>query len=151
MHTFESWLAELGRRKIDFILVGGLAVDLCGFSRSTFVMDILISVDSSNIRRLISALEDFGEGSGAQLTENDFSLEEGCIRINEDFPLDIFTMMSGKTWEDLLPYTCKKKIEDAEIHYLSPQGIIFLKSDSMRAKDQLDIQAMNRIIQEQKR
>jgi len=25
MHTFESWLAELGRRRVDFILVGGLA------------------------------------------------------------------------------------------------------------------------------
>ncbi|MFW6303758.1 MAG: DUF6036 family nucleotidyltransferase [Candidatus Sumerlaeota bacterium] len=139
-------MAELGRRRIDFILVGGLAVDLCGFARSTIDMDIVISSDPENIRSLIGALEYFGEGSGAQLTENDFPLKEGCIRVNEAFPLDIFTMMSGKTWEDLLPYTSITTIENIPIRHLSPEGIIMLKAGSTRPKDQLDIQAMQKII-----
>ena len=150
MHTFESWLAELARRKIDFILVGGLAVGMCGFSRATIDMDILVSTGKDNLKVLLEALNDFGEGSGAELTEDDFRPEEGCIRIMEDFPLDIFTLMSGYSYDDLLPYTNSRKLGDNEIKHLSAEGLILLKKSSERLKDRLDCEALGRLLDEEK-
>ncbi|MFW6255387.1 MAG: hypothetical protein ACOC54_01100 [Candidatus Sumerlaeota bacterium] len=150
MHTFESWLAELARRKIDFTLVGGLAVGMCGFSRTTIVMDILVSTEKDNLKALLEALGNFGEGSGAELTEEDFRPEEGCIRILEDFPLDIFTRMSGYSYDDLLPYANSRKLENDEIKHLSAEGLIMLKKSSERLKDRLDCEALARILAEEK-
>ncbi len=145
MHTFESWLVELTKAKIDYILVGGLAVDLCGYARSTLDMDILIAHNSENIGRLIAALEKFGRGSGSELTEDDLSLEEGCVRVNEDFPLDIFTVMSGKTYEDMIPFSDVTDVAGAAVRHISPEGIIMLKSSSSRPKDKLDVEAMREL------
>ncbi len=79
----------------------GLAVDLCGYSRVTHDVDIIIDYSRDNINRLISRLLNFGEGSAKELSYTDFDLEEGCIRIVGEFPLDIFTIIRSHTYEDL--------------------------------------------------
>ncbi len=79
------------------------------------------------------------------LTPDDFMLEEGSIRIVEDFPVDVFTIMSGHTYEDLLPLSSIHQIDQVEIVYLNAEGLIKLKSDSLRPQDQLDVQALQEI------
>lgn len=150
MNTFESWLVRMRKSEIDFILVGGLAVDLCGYARSTLDMDILISLAPENIERLLEALRGFGSGSGGTLESEDFAPQEGCIRINEDFPLDIFSQMQEKRYEDLLPWTRPYELKGHTIRHLSPEGIILLKSGSVRPKDQLDVSVMQDILEKEK-
>lgn len=147
--TFEDVLADLSQHNVKYLLVGGLAVALCGFVRTTLDIDILIQADEENIRRLLDRLKHFGEGSASELTPADFTLEEGSIRIVEDFPLDVFTIMSGDTYEDLLPLSSTHQIDDVEISYLNAEGLIKLKSSSLRPQDQLDVQALRAIQQRQ--
>ncbi|MEW6087101.1 MAG: nucleotidyl transferase AbiEii/AbiGii toxin family protein [bacterium] len=146
MKTYEELLEKLSENNIKYILVGGLAVDLCGFSRATEDVDILIESSKENINSLLKCLESFGEGSAKELKIEDFTPEEGCIRINEDFPLDIFTIMTGNTYNDLLPYSeifiTENKIE---IRYLNKEGLIKLKKHSVRPKDQLDVKELKRL------
>jgi predicted nucleotidyltransferase len=138
-------LADLSANGVDFILVGGLAVALVGYVRATEDVDILVEARSSNIRRLLDTLEGFGEGAARELEVRDFTLEEGAIRIVEDFPLDIFTQMSGYTYADLLRLAEEHELGDATIRYLNAEGLILLKAESLRPKDQLDVQALRRI------
>ncbi len=145
MDTFEKLLVGLRRSGVDYILVGGLAVMLCGYTRTTMDVDILVRHNSNNLERMLRALEDFGEGSAQELEVEDFTLEEGAIRVVEDFPLDIFTQMSGHTYEDLLSLTDEHQVRGVKIHYLNPEGLILLKEDSLRPKDQLDVQALKSI------
>ena len=146
MKTFEELLEGLSKHNIDYILVGGLAVDICGFTRATMDVDIIIEISKENIKKLLNCLESFGEGFAKELKPDDFTLEEGCIRIIEEFPLDVFTLIGGNTYQDLLPYTdifiTKKGIK---IRYLNADGLINLKKDSVRPKDQLDIQELKKI------
>ena len=143
--TFEDLLADLSQHGVKYLLVGGLAVALCGFVRTTLDVDILIQADEENILRLLERLEHFGEGAARALTPADFTLEEGSIRIVEDFPVDVFTLMSGHTYEDLLPLSSIHQIDQVEIVYLNAEGLIKLKSDSLRPQDQLDVQALQEI------
>ena len=143
--TFEELLADLSQHGVKYLLVGGLAVALCGFVRTTLDVDILIQADEENILRLLERLEHFGEGAARALTPADFTLEEGSIRIVEDFPVDVFTIMSGQTYEDLLPLSAIHPIDDVEIVYLNAEGLIKLKSGSLRPQDQLDVQALREI------
>ena len=143
--TFESLLDGLVQRRIEFILVGGLAVCLNGFVRLTEDVDILIKNSPENVERLIAFLKLFGEGSGSTLTPSDFTDEPGAIRISEDFILDVFVRMNGKTFVDLMPHTRGFRLNsENSVHYLTTQGLIETKRGSVRDKDQFDLIVLTR-------
>ena len=140
--TFLELLIHLSRHQVKYILVGGLAVDFCGYSRATHDVDIIIKYSETNINLLLSCLSHFGQGSAKELSYEDFDLEEGCIRIVEDYHLDIFTVMRGNVYQDLLQYVEIDNIAGTEIPYLNAKGLIELKKDSIRPKDQIDVQVL---------
>jgi hypothetical protein len=149
MNAFEKLLVNLNQADVEFILVEGLAVALCGYVRATEDVDILIHADRANVERLLECLQGFGEGAASELDPEDFALEEGAMRVIEEFPLYIFTQMSGYTFRDLLSFTEPHTIEDATIRHLSIDGLLMLKSDSQRPKDQLDVHALKAIQREE--
>src|SRR5687767_9064461 len=100
---FEKLLAKLARSGVDFAVVGGLAVVLNGYGRVTEDADILVSDAAENLQRVIDVLTQWGDGAARELTLADFPPQEGSIRVTEDFPLDIFTRMRGKTLDDFRP------------------------------------------------
>lgn len=145
MDTFANVLAALSRGDVDFIVVGGLAVAFAGFARVTDDVDILVDADPANLGRMLAVLEGFGEGAATELSPDDFPLEEGCVRVAEDFDLDIFSLMSGHTYADLLPLTSTRDVDGVPIRHLTAEGLIRLKGDSLRPKDQLDVATLRAI------
>ena len=139
---YEKLLAKLARAEIRFIIVGGVAVALNGFVRTTEDIDILIEASAENVTRLLDELRNFGEGYARELSPADFSDSEGAIRIIEDFPLDVFTMMRGKRYADLVGSTKTTRIDDVEVRYLNSEALIALKSDSQRDQDRIDVSAL---------
>lgn len=146
--AFEKLLADLSEASVDYILVGGLAVAFCGYVRATEDVDLLIRVDEENLQRLLNVLADFGEGAATELRVEDFTLEEGAIRVVEEFPLDIFTLMSGYRYEDLKSMTETRRVNDHTVRHLNVEGLLMLKEESLRSKDQTDVQALRRIQEE---
>jgi uncharacterized linocin/CFP29 family protein len=64
---YEKLLESLARADIKFIIVGGVAVALNGFVRTTEDVDILIERSPENIARVLQALSSFGEGHAREL------------------------------------------------------------------------------------
>jgi predicted nucleotidyltransferase len=139
---YEKLLAKLARAEVKFMIVGGVAVALNGFVRTTEDVDILIEASAENVTRLLDELGNFGEGHARELSPADFSDSEGAVRIIEDFPLDVFTMMRGKRYVDLVGSTKTTRIDDVEVRYLNAQALIALKSDSQRDQDRIDVSAL---------
>jgi len=148
---YEKLLEKLADADVKFIVAGGLAVALNGFVRTTEDVDILIDSSSENVARLLQTLENFGEGHARELSPADFSEVEGAVRIVEDFPLDIFTVMQGKKYSELISRANPTKIGAATIHFLDAETLMELKKTSQREKDQIDIAALRRIQQENKK
>ena len=63
----------------------------------------------------------------------------------EEFDLDIFVRMRGKTLDDFRTNLRYLESSDARIPYLSPADLIFLKEGSWREKDRLDVTALKEI------
>jgi hypothetical protein len=143
---FEKLLAGLARSGIDFAVVGGLAVVLNGYPRLTLDADILVQNSPENLNKLLEYLKTWGEGCARELKVGDFNVEQGSIRISEDFDLDVFVTMRGKSLDDFRPNLCYFASDDVQIAYLSPVDLIFLKEGSWREKDQLDVSAMKEIL-----
>jgi hypothetical protein len=141
---YERLLENLARGEVAFIVAGGVAVALNGFVRTTEDVDILVERSPANIARLLQALGHFGEGHARQLTSADFDDREGAVRIIEDFPLDVFTVMRGRRYADLIHSTEETRIGSETVRYLNAEALIALKEKSQREKDQIDISALRR-------
>jgi hypothetical protein len=137
---YEKLLAKLARAEVKFFIVEGVAVALNGFVRTTEDVDILIESSGENVQRLLGALSNFGEGRASELRPADFSDSEGAVRIIEDFPLDVFTVMQGKRYPDLIASTKSTRIDDVDVCYLDAEALIALKMDSQR--DRIDVSAL---------
>ena len=144
--TFESLLVKLARAGVDYLVAGGVAVCLNGFVRTTEDLDLLVDSSPENIQRLLTCLAGFGEGFARELAPADFPLEEGAVRVIEEFTLELFTMLRSRTFADLTTAARNLDIDGISIRYLSPQALIDLKSPSTREKDQLDVAILRRII-----
>ena len=144
---FEKLLVELARTGVDFAVVGGVAVSLNGFVRATDDVDILVRESPENIGRLLETLSHWGEGWARELKVEDFVPQEGSIRVMENFDLDIFTRMRGKSLEDFRLRLRYLEAEGVRIPYLSAADLISLKEGSWREKDQLDVTALKRFLE----
>lgn len=147
MSPFEKLLVELATADVRYVTVGGIACVFNGHVRTTQDVDILISVGQDNVRRLLNVLVGFGEGHARELSPSDFPLEAGAVRVVEDFPLDIFTLMAGLRYEDLTEHFRHWEGSSPPIPFLNASGLIRLKSDSVRERDRLDVLAL-RLIQQ---
>ncbi len=143
---FESVLAALSRGEVRYLVVGGIACVLNGLVRTTEDVDILVDAEPENVRRLLAVLETQGEGHARELHPQDFTDEEGAIRLVEEFPIDIFTRMGGRRYADLLPYRRMNSEGAAPIPYVDAEGLILLKSSSSRGQDRADVEALRQIV-----
>ena len=143
---YEKLLVGLVRSGVDFAVVGGVAVSLNGFVRATDDVDIIVDDAPENIERMLNHLVTWGEGWARELRIEEFKPQEGSIRVMEDFDLDIFTRMRGRSMSDFRPRLRRLLVNDVQVAYLSPEDLVFLKEGSWREKDQLDVSAMKEIL-----
>jgi hypothetical protein len=146
---YEGLLVGLARAGVDFAVVGGLAVILNGHPRLTQDVDILVDESPENIRRLLGYLVNWGEGWARELHPDEFSPQEGCVRISEDFDLDVFVRMRGRSLRDFGNELRTFEAQGVWLRYLSPSGLVELKDGSWREKDRLDVLAMREILRRQ--
>jgi hypothetical protein len=143
---FEKLLGTLAGSRVDFAVVGGLAVIFNGYPRLTLDADILVADTLENLQRLLECLKEWGEGWARELKVEDFAALEGAVRVMEEFDLDIFTRMNGKSLEDFRPRLRHLNAGGVRIPYLAPEDLIFLKEGSWREKDRFDVAALREII-----
>jgi len=146
--TFEKLLVILAEAGVEFVVVGGVAVTLHGYVRLTDDVDILIESSPTNIQRFLDSLANYGEGFARELSSEDFTDEEGAIRIVEETELsqvDVFTRMSGLRYLDLKMDASILSLHGHEIAYASKSALIRLKSNSVREKDQFDVAALRQL------
>lgn len=148
--SFEKLLVRLADAKVEFLVVGGVAVTLHGYARLTEDVDILVRRTPENIARLLGSLSTYGEGFARELSEADFTEEEGAIRIveeSEQSQIDIFTQMSGLKFDDAELDAPTFPLAGREIRYASKSTLLRLKEGSSRDKDRIDAAALRQLIQ----
>lgn len=146
--SFAKLLGLLADAGVDFVLVGGLAVTLQGYVRFTEDVDMLIGSSYRNIKLLLATLENWGEGFAHELSVDDFTDEEGAIRIVEEIEqcqLDLFTLMAGRKYDDVISDADHFLLDGREIHFASKSSLIDWKEKSGREKDRLDAMALREL------
>ena len=136
---------NLSKAEVKFLILGGAAVSLHGFSRMTTDIDILLQNTPENVARFLAAANQWGAGFSSSLTCDDFQ-GPGCVRIEEDFPLDVFTLLNGKPYEYFISDAANYEVADGlRVQCLSVAALIELKKGTLREKDQLDVTVLKRL------
>jgi hypothetical protein len=133
---------------VEYIMVGGFATNLHGFSRTTADLDIWIRDTKENRKKLGSVLQDLKLGNFKNITTMDFLPGWSAIRMSSGFELDIMTRLKSfteKNFEECYNVAPIAVIYDIPIHFLHINHLIKEKKTCGRPKDMLDVIELEKI------
>lgn len=133
--------------KVKYIMIGGFAVNLHGFHRTTNDVDIWIENTIQNRKALGKVLEQF---SYTDIDWEKIDLIPGWTNfcIGSDLFLDIIIEMKGLenyTFEDCFQMASEAEIEQIPIPFLHLNHLIQNKKITNRPKDKIDVIELERI------
>ena len=135
------------KEKVDYVLVGGVAVILYGMQRLTRDIDIFVKMDSQNIARLRRALHSvFNDSSIEEITYDELQ-RFPVIRYGtpNGFCIDILSQLGDvATYDDLESGSID--FENIKIRIATPETLYRLKKDTVRPEDKLDAKFLEEII-----
>lgn len=138
-------LARLQAEGVQYVLVGGQAVRLNGFSRATEDIDLLLPSSLENGRKVIRALGFLA--SAKELDPTWFAPPADApenIRVADDLLIDLLFAANGQTYESLQPHVRTLQVDGVAIRTLDIEGLLKTKTD-YRDKDRIDREALMRL------
>lgn len=132
-------LRRFQQEGVAYMLVGGQAVRLNGFVRSTEDVDVLLKPGRDNGERVIRSLRFLS--SSAELDpawfEPSADGEVENIRVADELLVDLLFAANGETYESLQRFVRELEVEGVTVKLLNIEGLLRSKTD-YREKDLLD-------------
>jgi predicted nucleotidyltransferase len=144
---FRDLLETLKDHHVDFVLIGGWAVALYGFARTTEDLDVLVRASSENSRRLVRALSEFGAPVAQHGVRENYFAEPGpAYRMGRKPVLvEILTRISGVDFDACVDDAELHVLGDTEVRVIGLDALIANKVASGRPKDLIDAEELRRI------
>jgi hypothetical protein len=132
----------LSEEKVEYLIIGGMAVNYYGYHRSTGDLDIWVAVTPENQERLAAALRKFG--FSAQAVKRRPLLEKPkFLRIGQPpLRVEIHSEISGVQFEDCYARCERFSINDIEFRVIALKDLRTNKQASGRTKDQADLESL---------
>lgn len=143
------WKA-LQNNNVQYIMVGGYATNLHGYQRFTGDLDIWLKDTLENRQLLRKAFKDCEMGDYPMIEYMQFIPGWTDFRLNNGLRLDILIDMKGLegyTFDECLEMASVADIENVNVPFLHINQLIENKKIVNRPKDQIDVQALEQIIQ----
>ena len=139
---YTDMLKCLNRAGVDYMLVGGWAVNMYGYIRATVDLDIWILADSENTKKVYGAVAEFG-APVSEMKPEEFA-EYGMIFQIGVAPcrVDIISKISGVSYADAVTRAVPKTIDGIPVRIISLDDLIANKKASGRAKDLADVEVL---------
>ena len=158
MIIYEDILREFQKRKVRYVLVGGIAVNLLGSLRSTADMDILVEMTDVNLAKVVSILKKKGYRVKQPVDPMDIAdskKREGWIKNkhmkafnfykeNEFKEVDII-IESPVSFEEAKDDMVRVRSGDITIPVISIDNLIKMKKGTGRSVDRLDMEELKKI------
>jgi len=161
MNIFKKLFSSLNLASIEYMVAGGIAVNLYGIERATADIDIILKLDKENISKFIETARKLGlkpkmpihleDLMGAE-KRNSWITDKGMTVFSlydpgePFFLLDIFVKVPF-VFDEVYPKREQVKYEDTVIPVLSMEELIRMKETSNRPQDKADIFYLRKILE----
>ena len=159
MKSIPDILRALTDSDVQFVLVGGFAVQLHGFVRTTIDLDLVLAMDDVNLTRFIEVAKKFDLApiipvsieslKNAQQIDL-WHREKGMIAFALREPqvagsvIDVL-VRPEVTFDDLQIDAAKVELFGRTVKIASIEHLLFMKRIANRPKDRIDIEALEKI------
>lgn len=140
---FQDFISLLNKHEVAYMVVGGFAVNIYGYQRSTGDVDIWVEQTQSNYEKLMRAFVDF------RLPAFDMTLENFMSSKYEVFSygrppqaIDIITKLKGLDFASTYPYSVVFNENNIRIKVIHKNHLRIAKTASGRFKDLDDLSAL---------
>jgi predicted nucleotidyltransferase len=133
---------------VNFMLVGGFAVNYYGFNRPTGDMDIWLKPENENKEKLLKALTAYGFNSESVNYVKSLDFNDTLVFTCGELPfrIDFLTKISGVNYSEAEPQAVKTTMENINIHIIDIHHLVLSKMSNNRTKDKLDVEELQKII-----
>lgn len=138
----------LEKHDVEYVMVGGFAVNYYGYVRMTQDIDILVYPSHENAKKMMNALDEFGFGSAGIPTEY-FEVEGTAIHLGvEPNRIDLLTHLKGVSNKDIFARKQRVKYKNMLLNIISLEDLLACKKKSDRPKDLADADELEKTILE---
>ena len=157
---YREILKKLQDENFEYLIVGGMAVNLHGYTRATADLDILILLSEENIRKFVSVIKALGYKPRVPVELEDFISETNRKNWIEGKNMKVFSVYNPKDEAEhidvLVQYNLDFKevyknkviynVEGVNMPIISIEDLIKLKEEANRNIDRSDILALRKIL-----
>ena len=138
-------LAALQQRGVDYVVFGGIALNLHGLARTTEDLDLFIRPTSENVERLKEALRSvFDDPHLDEITAEDLLGDYPAIQYVPPiagFHVDLVARLGEAFAFDDLEWETKD-VEGTPVRVVTPMTLYRMKRDTVRLKDKGDAERL---------
>jgi hypothetical protein len=136
---FREFLECLNRAKVDYLLVGGFAVNHYGYHRFTEDIDFWIAVSDQNFERLLAAVRLFFGEDLAGLDMTFLKQNESLFLGGVPNKIEVFQNASGLKFDEAYPRRVETTLEGLPVKVICLSDLKTNKRASGRNKDLADL------------
>lgn len=152
MNIFDEYtfnlLNELNKNGVEYLVVGGYAVNFHGYRRTTGDIDLWIKPDNTeNKNKILQSFRNLNitEDILTQLNELDFAKPVVFIDGEEPFKIDFITYISGVNFNDAWQQKTIAVLDGISIPFIRLNHLILSKLTTGRPQDKIDIEKLQQI------
>jgi predicted nucleotidyltransferase len=146
-YTFDL-IKELNQNEVEYLVVGGYAVNYHGYRRTTGDIDLWIKPENGiNKDRILLCLMNLGVSQEMidQLRKLDFSKPVVFVDGVEPYKIDFMTNISGVKFEEAFNEKLISELDGIPIPFIQLNHLILSKITTGRLKDKMDVDELQRI------
>ncbi len=142
---FKDFLKALNNNEVEYVLVGGMAVILHGYVRTTGDMDIWVNKTKQNYEKIVKAFHEFKmpvfDMSEEKFLSNDYDVWMFGI---EPVKIELMTAVKGLSFDEAYNTSQIHMEEGIPIRFLHSNSLIDAKKAAGRYKDLDDISQLQK-------
>lgn len=157
---YEDVFRKLQDKKVRYLLIGGIAVNLWGIERATGDIDIAIAMDSDNILKLVEAVKELGFTPKVPVKPEEFAdpvkrkewQEEKNMKVfsfqHPENPYVLIDIMINNpfNFEEMFSRRAIMDSKGTKLSVVAVNDLIKLKEVAGREQDICDIDALKKFV-----
>jgi len=145
-------LVDMLEEGVQFMMVGGYAVNYHGYNRTTGDMDIWLKPDNGNKTKVIRALKknDIDESGLQEINNLDFTHALVFSAWDSPYKVDFLTKVSGVSYEDADKEKIIAEIEGIQMPIINLNHLVLTKIATGRLQDSSDIEKLQQVKRKEK-
>jgi len=137
---------ELNRRDVKYIVVGGMAINIHGFTRNTEDIDLLIETEVVNERKILEVLSMLPDGAAKELQPGEVA-NYVVIRVCDEITVDLMAKACGYDYESVKTLISPVVVDGVTIPYASPT-LLWKTKQTHREKDAVDCSFLRKLLED---